>query len=214
MDKKAIYDSHRKVPAKAKKNISGGRLNGMTSINPMWRIEALTELFGPCGIGWYYEILDKAIIDGADGQKIASVDVALYIKPENEWSKPIVGTGGAAFIAKERTGLYTSDECFKMALTDALSIACKALGIGADVWYAEGEDKYSNKEPEQVYDTLNDRKASDKQVEILKKLYTGENLTKLLAKCEVEKVEDISMAKASEIIKKLQEKAKKKKEAK
>lgn len=60
---------------------------------------------------------------------------------------------------------------------------------------------------------LNDKKSSANQVEILKKVYVGENLEKLLKKCGVKKVEDISMSKASEIIKALQVQAKKKKEA-
>jgi hypothetical protein len=46
------------------------------------------------------------------------------------------------FVASEKSGLYTSDECFKMALTDALSVACKALGIGADVYWDRDPNKY------------------------------------------------------------------------
>ena len=48
-----IYNKVREVPNKAKKNIGGGRLKGMTDINPMWRIKTLTEQFGPAGFGWY-----------------------------------------------------------------------------------------------------------------------------------------------------------------
>ncbi len=63
----------------------------------------------------------------------------------DEWSKPIQGTGGASYIAAEKNGLYTSDECYKMALTDAISVACKALGVGADIyWSADSEGKYAN----------------------------------------------------------------------
>ena len=51
-----IYNNVRAVPAEAKKEIRGGRLNGKTDINPMWRIKKLTEQFGPCGIGWKYTI--------------------------------------------------------------------------------------------------------------------------------------------------------------
>lgn len=47
MDNLAIYNKVRQVPDEAKKRITGGRLNGMTDINPMWRIKAMTELFGP-----------------------------------------------------------------------------------------------------------------------------------------------------------------------
>ena len=51
MDNLEIYNVAREVPKEAMKPISGGRLKGMTDINPMWRIKVLTELFGICGIG-------------------------------------------------------------------------------------------------------------------------------------------------------------------
>ena len=54
-----IYNRLRKVPDEAKKAIAAGRLKGFTDINPMWRIKALTEAFGPCGFGWWYKITDK-----------------------------------------------------------------------------------------------------------------------------------------------------------
>lgn len=50
------------------------------------------------------------------------------------------------------------------------------------------------------------KKASPKQVEILAKNYTGENLAKLLELNGIEKLEDISMAKASELISKIYDK--------
>ena len=142
MDNLEIYNKIKEVPEKTQKKITGGRLNGMTDIKPMWRIEKLTELFGICGFGWKAPITNKEIIDGANGEKIAIVDINLYIKIDGEWSEPIQGTGGSSFIANEQKGLYTSDECFKMAYTDALSVACKSLGMGADVYW--GDSKYSN----------------------------------------------------------------------
>ena len=65
-----IFNSVKKVPQEAKKLITGGRLKGMTDIKPMWRIEKLTEMFGPCGIGWKTKILNKEIIDVSNGEKI------------------------------------------------------------------------------------------------------------------------------------------------
>lgn len=146
MNRMELYEAVREVPEAAKKRINGGRINGFTDINPMWRIRTLTDQFGPCGIGWYYEITDKRLEGGANGEVSAFVDINLYICLDGVWSKPIQGTGGAAFVAKERDGLRTSDECYKMALTDALSVACKALGIGADVYWEAGRTKYSAKE--------------------------------------------------------------------
>lgn len=139
-----LYNKVRKVPDTAKKPIQGGRLKGMTDINPMWRIKVLTEQFGPCGLGWYYNITDKRIELGSNDEKVAFVDIDLFVKYGDEWSKPIQGTGGSSFISKERNGLYTSDECFKMALTDAISVSCKALGIGADVYFEKDRSKYDD----------------------------------------------------------------------
>lgn len=48
-----------------------------------------------------------------------------------------------------------------------------------------------------------DRKATAKQVEILKKHYTGENLNKLLSINKIEKIEDMPFEKATELIGKL-----------
>ena len=142
MEKMEIYDRVRSVPVEAKKSISAGRLKGMTDINPMWRIKKLTEEFGPCGIGWWTKVTDRWTETIGD-ETCAFVDLELYIKVGNEWSKPITGSGGSKLATKERSGVYVSDECYKMAETDALSVACKKLGIGADVYFSADRTKYS-----------------------------------------------------------------------
>ena len=50
-----------------------------------------------------------------------------------------------------------------------------------------------------------ERKASPKQVELLQQYYTGDNLTKLLQVNGVSRLEDLSIAKASDLIKRLKE---------
>lgn len=138
-----IWQQLEKTADEAKKPIEAGRLKGFTDINPMWRFKRLTEVFGPVGIGWKYEIVDKRVIPGADGVISAFVDILLYYKHEGEWSEGIPGTGGSAFVAKEKNGMYTSDECFKMALSDAIGTACKALGMSADIFFSKDRSKYS-----------------------------------------------------------------------
>lgn len=136
------YDALKTTPEEAKKKIAGGRLNGFTDINPSWRYHKLTELFGPCGIGWKFEIIDQKIIPHGEEAK-AFVQINLYIKDGEKWSDPIPGLGGSSFISKDRSGLYCSDECFKMAQTDALGTACKFLGMSEDVYWSEGYTKYT-----------------------------------------------------------------------
>ena len=149
MDNLTIYNEVRNVPDSAKRRIEAGRLKGKTDINPMWRIKALTEKFGPCGFGWKYVITDKRLEQGANGEVAAFLDIDLFVKADGVWSDAIPGTGGSAFVAKEKNGLYTSDECFKMALTDAISVACKALGFGADVYWDADRSKYDKPESKQ-----------------------------------------------------------------
>ena len=138
-----IYDAVRSVPEDAQKIIRGGRLNGMTNINPMWRIKKLTEQFGACGFGWYYDIKKMWLENSmASDEIVANVEIDLYVKIGDEWSKPIRGVGGSMFLAQEKNGLHTDDEAYKKALTDAISVACKALGMGADIYWDSDSTKY------------------------------------------------------------------------
>lgn len=157
-----LYNRVRVVPEEAKKPIKGGRLNGMTDINPMWRIKVLTSEYGPCGIGWFYKPVKKWT-EQAGGETVAFVDIELFIKVDGEWSQPICGTGGSKLSQNERNGLFVSDECYKMATTDAISVACKQLGIGADVYFGADRTKYDSpfERVERVRNELKKRRCSE-----------------------------------------------------
>lgn len=142
-----LYERGREVPEEAQKPITAGRLKGMTDINPMWRIKKLTELFGPCGIGWAYEIKNQWMEPGANNEVSAFVNIELYIRQDGEWSRGIPGNGGSKYVSSETKGLYTDDECYKKALTDALSVACKAIGIGADVYFKNDRERTKHSAP-------------------------------------------------------------------
>ena len=157
-----LYNRVRVVPEEAKKPIKGGRLNGMTDINPLWRIKVLTSEYGPCGIGWFYKPVKKWT-EQAGGETVAFVDIELFIKVDGEWSQPICGTGGSKLSQNERNGLFVSDECYKMATTDAISVACKQLGIGADVYFWADRTKYDSpfERVERVRNELKKRRCSE-----------------------------------------------------
>ena len=146
MNNLEIYEQVRVVPQEAQKLIGAGRLKGFTDINPMWRIKKATEVFGACGIGWAYTIDKQWTEQGANDVVCAFCNVSVVVKRDSEWSLPIPGTGGSTYVAKERDGLYTSDEAYKMALTDALSVALKSLGFGADVYFSKDRSKYDTPE--------------------------------------------------------------------
>lgn len=150
MNNMEVYEKVRAVPPEALKPINGGRLKGMSDINPMWRIKMLTETFGLCGIGWKTVIKNQRLERGHEDEVVCFVDIDLHVKVDGEWSEAIPGMGGSSFVTKERNGVYTSDECFKMAYTDAISVACKSLGFAADVYFAKDRTKYSKPDDPEV----------------------------------------------------------------
>ena len=155
MNNLEIYNNYRTVPKEAQKEIKGGRMSGKTDINPMWRIKSLTEQFGPCGVGWYYKPVRKWLEQSGD-EVAAFVDIELFINVDGEWSMPISGTGGGMLATKEKNGIYVSDECYKMATTDAISVACKQLGFGADIYWGADRSKYDKNNTPEDTPTIND----------------------------------------------------------
>lgn len=140
-----IYNSLKTPPKEALRTIGAGRLKGMTDIKPQWRILAMTEQFGTCGIGWKYDSVQFEYKEC--GQEIVcNCRLNLYIKVDGEWSAPIMGTGGSKFSTMERNGQYVSDEAEKMAMTDALSVAMKAIGVAGDIYLGYSDSKYVGKE--------------------------------------------------------------------
>ena len=113
MDNMRYYNAGREVPDAAKKTIKGGKLSGFTDINPMWRIQKLTELFGVCGVGWYTEIKRIWAEEGKDGRVAAFCEIHLYVKVDGEWSRPIEGIGGSMLVNVFKGSPETSDECYK-----------------------------------------------------------------------------------------------------
>lgn len=174
-----FYEAGRAVPPEACKSFNNGKFSG-TDINPMWRIKKLTEMFGPAGIGWYYEVISERSERLNDDTVIAIVDLNLYIKDGGEWSKPIYGTGGNQLVSKTKNGTSTSDEGYKMALTDALSVACKALGIGADVYFEKDKTKYTQPQDPQI--TCPPRMATEEQIRIITETASAEQCMAMMSK--------------------------------
>lgn len=128
------WDELCRPPKEALKQIKGGRLSGMTDVNPQWRYKAMHDAYGPCGEGWKYEISRIWTEPGLDGQMFAFATVNVFIGIEGVWSDPIPGIGGSMLLEKDKNGIHHNDEAFKMAVTDALSVALKMLGVAADIY--------------------------------------------------------------------------------
>ena len=142
-----FFKAAERVPEKFLSRIKGGNLSGKHSIDPQWRIRKLTELFGPCGQGWKVEVVRLWSENGPDGAVAAFCQVNLYWResPADPWSDPVPGIGGNRLVQKFSRGLNLNDEAYKMAMTDAISVACKALGVGSLVYEGAFDgDKYQS----------------------------------------------------------------------
>lgn len=102
---------------------------------------------------------------------------------------------------KESSSFINKTSFIENCETSAIGRALGFCGFGIDSSVASAEE-LENAMLNQGNQGSNERKASPKQVALLEKIYQGENLEKLLKFNNLEKIEDISMAKASELISK------------
>ena len=147
-----IYDKVRSVPADALSEIKGGPLKGFTNVNPQVRWELLTSTFGPAGLCFRVEQVSRWSESSPSGDTAVFCEVNLYYRedPAKEWSYPVFGQGGAILMRRTTEWVngqpvqtvHIDDEAYKKAYTDAVSVACKALGFAADVYYRQDETKY------------------------------------------------------------------------
>lgn len=146
----SLYNQVRCVPKDAISPITGGPMKGKSNINPQWRLETLTRLFGPIGVGFRIEQVSRWTESTADGEVAVFCEVNLYVKNGDEWSAPIFGQGGSMLVRRSTdfvhgepvTTLHLDDEGYKKAYTDAISVAAKALGVGADIYWKTETTKY------------------------------------------------------------------------
>lgn len=148
-----VWNAGAEVPKKACKAFDRGAFKG-TDINRMWRIQILTDLFGPAGIGWSWKIIDTHTykLEGLDRVVIfARGELRLFDKETKQWSEPIIGFGGNDLVIVNKDGrIRINDEAEKMVDTDAFGHACSKLGIGASVYWNEAT-KYTSADDDVGY---------------------------------------------------------------
>lgn len=107
-----------------------------------------------------------------------------------------LGTGTAQ--EKEGSTFINKTSYIENAETSAVGRALGMAGFGIDASIASAEEVQNA-----MANQTDERKATPKQIEFLASKYTGANLEKLLKANNITKIEDLPLAKASEIITKL-----------
>ena len=119
----------------------------------------------------------------------------------------VLGTG-TAFEKNDSTPINKTSY-IENCETSAVGRALGMCGFGIDTSVASAEE-VQNALAQGGAEPKAEQKATAKQIEVIQKAYVGANLTKLLDANNITAIEDLSLAKASEIIGKLKKKAEEK----
>lgn len=152
--------------------------------------ELFTALFSDCGLELKFSEISYDTFEGSEKQANGRM-------PKLEFCLMDIDTGFGEKTVITGEGIDKGDKAGYKAYTGALKYY-----LANTFMVATGDDP-EKESPAETMNTKNERKATPKQVEFLASKYTGENLEKLLKANNITKLEDISLAKASEIITKL-----------
>ena len=133
-----------------------------------------------------------------NGVCVFRADVGIY---KENGEPQILGTGTA--FERESSSFINKTSYIENCETSAVGRALGMAGFGIDVSVASADEVQNAIENQKEEENTTEKKATPKQVEFLKSKYKGENLEKLLKTQKIEKIEDISLSKASELISKL-----------
>lgn len=177
---------------KANESLCATPVQGKPYIEVNQRIKAFRMVYPTGTIG-------TTMVSNENGVCIFTAAVGYYT---DDGDFVPLGTGTA--YEKENSTFINKTSYIENCETSAVGRALGMCGFGIDTSVASAEE-VQNAIANQDKHT-HEAKATPKQIEVLSKTYTGENLTKLLKANGVERIEDISMTKASELIGKLKKK--------
>lgn len=137
-----IWDALAKTdPAQTKAFNRAGGFKG-TAIKPIWVIKRLTEMFGPCGVGWGIGEPQFQVVDAGE-EILVYCTVSCWHNNGVANANPVAslcGVGGDKVKAKRSGGAFCDDEAFKKAFTDAVNNAFKFVGVAADIHMGQFDD--------------------------------------------------------------------------
>ncbi len=138
-DKKALWNRAFKTDPAAVKPITGKDYGG-NSPKPYWIIERLTEEFGPCGIGWGYQIDSERFERFSETDTLHVAKVTLwYVMGGDRGEVTQMGQTKATYVTSK--GQFKVDEdAPKKSVTDALVKCASYLGFAGDIFSGRWDD--------------------------------------------------------------------------
>ncbi|MEY0017265.1 hypothetical protein AB7W42_20540 [Providencia rettgeri] len=158
-DNLSIWKRVQRTDARFTKPLEGMGFVG-TSINSNYMFMRATEIFGPIGEGWGYEVLEEKLIDGkpliepvlneqnkqvatrflrdGDGSLFCeqnhSIKIRFWYIIECETRGEFESYGATPYRYQTQYGMKVDGEAIKKSLTDAIKKALSMLGFSSDVF--------------------------------------------------------------------------------
>ena len=134
----ALWNAVEKTDPKQTKAITGKPYKG-TSPKPYYLVQKATETFGPCGIGWGFQIVSERVEDGAAGDKVHIAHIRLWYVWDDKRGE-VDHVGQTMFSGKNKNGPYTDEDAPKKSVTDALVKALSMVGFAGDIFMGRYDD--------------------------------------------------------------------------
>jgi hypothetical protein len=142
-----IWDQVDTTDPSATKNFTGmGGFKG-TAIKPTYLMRKATEVFGPCGEGWGWTVLEDRFDEGGPLQaptkewpeaprinaKLHTLKIQLWYLGKEGQKCTVEHYGHTPFVLIQQGKIITDWEAAKKSLTDAIGKCLQPLGFAADI---------------------------------------------------------------------------------
>jgi hypothetical protein len=146
-----IWDKFADIDPKFTKPITGKSYKG-TSPNPQYVIRCMTEMFGPVGQGFGWEVLQEGFVPLGD-EILHWCRIRFWHTNRDNFFESY---GQTKALMKTRNGLMSDEDAPKKSLTDAIIKAASHVGIAANIFLGRWDDQ---KYVEQVAESFSEPSA-------------------------------------------------------
>lgn len=170
MDNKAIWDKAFTTDPKYVKAISGKQYTG-NSPSPYWIVKRATEIFGPCGIGWGYNIVNERIerFSETDTVHIAMVEV-WYMQDGKRGSFQHIGQTKMSY-KTSKGGVMLDEDAPKKSVTDALVKGLSMIGFAGDIFLGRWDDSSYIREAASISQERAEDEAREKAMDEVQRIH-------------------------------------------
>lgn len=135
-DNLSLWDRFADIDPAFTKPITGKAYKG-TSPNPQYVIRCLTEIFGPVGKGFGWEVLQESFTPLGD-EILHWCRIRFWIEDR---ANTFESYGQTKALMKTRNGMMADEDAPKKSLTDAIVKAASHVGIAANIFLGRWDDQ-------------------------------------------------------------------------